>query len=166
MKNDPKVTSLNSFFCPTDVDFTVINDKEKQQNFTFKEPYWAEVWRFCLKNGRANQWIITVFSTNQLMVAALTRYWVSLRLKTLVVHVLQSKSRGQDLFDQIMYHIDLVETDYFGLQFMDTEQVSVSNKLLRISPVDCPLRQLTPSFFWSLAALAGYVEVYQETDPR
>ncbi|XP_030249722.1 band 4.1-like protein 4B [Sparus aurata] len=37
---------------------------------------------------------------------------------------LPSKSRGQDLFDQIMYHIDLVETDYFGLQFMDTEQVS------------------------------------------
>lgn len=40
----------------------------------------------------------------------------------------QSKCKGQDLFDQIMYHIDLVETDYFGLQFMDTEQVSVSNK--------------------------------------
>lgn len=38
----------------------------------------------------------------------------------------QSKCKGQDLFDQIMYHIDLVETDYFGLQFMDTEQVSVS----------------------------------------
>ncbi|XP_013871092.1 band 4.1-like protein 4B isoform X2 [Austrofundulus limnaeus] len=37
---------------------------------------------------------------------------------------LASKSRGQDLFDQIMYHIDLVETDYFGLQFMDTDQVS------------------------------------------
>lgn len=29
-----------------------------------------------------------------------------------------------------MYHIDLVETDYFGLQFMDTDQVSVSNLLL------------------------------------
>uniref|UniRef100_A0A8D3B8I6 Erythrocyte membrane protein band 4.1 like 4B n=1 Tax=Scophthalmus maximus TaxID=52904 RepID=A0A8D3B8I6_SCOMX len=37
---------------------------------------------------------------------------------------LPSKSKGQDLFDQIMYHIDLVETDYFGLQFMDMEQVS------------------------------------------
>uniref|UniRef100_A0AAX7SFF3 FERM domain-containing protein n=1 Tax=Astatotilapia calliptera TaxID=8154 RepID=A0AAX7SFF3_ASTCA len=37
---------------------------------------------------------------------------------------LASKSKGQDLFDQIMYHIDLVETDYFGLQFMDTDQVS------------------------------------------
>ncbi|XP_049902792.1 band 4.1-like protein 4B isoform X1 [Epinephelus moara] len=37
---------------------------------------------------------------------------------------LPSKSKGQDLFDQIMYHIDLVESDYFGLQFMDTEQVS------------------------------------------
>lgn len=45
----------------------------------------------------------------------------------------QSKSKGQDLFDQIMYHIDLVETDYFGLQFMDTDQVSVSNKLSRPS---------------------------------
>ncbi|KAM9851454.1 band 4.1-like protein 4B [Aulostomus maculatus] len=37
---------------------------------------------------------------------------------------LPSKSKGQDLFDQIMYHIDLVETDYFGLQYMDTDQVS------------------------------------------
>uniref|UniRef100_A0A8C2X183 Erythrocyte membrane protein band 4.1 like 4B n=1 Tax=Cyclopterus lumpus TaxID=8103 RepID=A0A8C2X183_CYCLU len=37
---------------------------------------------------------------------------------------LPSKSKGQDLFDQIMYHIDLVETEYFGLQYMDTEQVS------------------------------------------
>uniref|UniRef100_A0A669CZC0 Erythrocyte membrane protein band 4.1 like 4B n=1 Tax=Oreochromis niloticus TaxID=8128 RepID=A0A669CZC0_ORENI len=37
---------------------------------------------------------------------------------------LPSKSKGQDLFDQIMYHIDLVETEYFGLQFMDMDQVS------------------------------------------
>ncbi|KAK9513770.1 hypothetical protein VZT92_027276 [Zoarces viviparus] len=37
---------------------------------------------------------------------------------------LPSMSKGQDLFDQIMYHIDLVETDYFGLQYMDSEQVS------------------------------------------
>ncbi|KAM7420758.1 hypothetical protein PAMA_015127 [Pampus argenteus] len=37
---------------------------------------------------------------------------------------LPSKSKGQDLFDQIMYHIDLVETDYFGLQYMDTDQIS------------------------------------------
>uniref|UniRef100_A0A673AXJ8 Erythrocyte membrane protein band 4.1 like 4B n=1 Tax=Sphaeramia orbicularis TaxID=375764 RepID=A0A673AXJ8_9TELE len=37
---------------------------------------------------------------------------------------LPSKCKGQDLFDQIMYHIDLVETDYFGLQYMDTDQVS------------------------------------------
>ncbi|XP_061632418.1 band 4.1-like protein 4B [Phyllopteryx taeniolatus] len=32
---------------------------------------------------------------------------------------LPSKSKGQELFDQIMYHIDLVEADYFGLQYMD-----------------------------------------------
>ncbi|KAJ3597251.1 hypothetical protein NHX12_000779 [Muraenolepis orangiensis] len=37
---------------------------------------------------------------------------------------LPSKSKGQELFDQILYHLDLVEADYFGLQFMDSEQVS------------------------------------------
>uniref|UniRef100_A0A8C8JQU7 FERM domain-containing protein n=1 Tax=Oncorhynchus tshawytscha TaxID=74940 RepID=A0A8C8JQU7_ONCTS len=34
------------------------------------------------------------------------------------------RSKGQELFDQIRYHLDLVEADYFGLQFMDPEQVS------------------------------------------
>ncbi|XP_026780277.2 band 4.1-like protein 4B isoform X1 [Pangasianodon hypophthalmus] len=37
---------------------------------------------------------------------------------------LPKNARGQDLFDQIMYHLDLVEADYFGLQFMDPEQVA------------------------------------------
>ncbi|CAB1334661.1 unnamed protein product [Coregonus sp. 'balchen'] len=36
------------------------------------------------------------------------------------------RSKGQELFDQIRYHLDLVEADYFGLQFMDPEQVSLS----------------------------------------
>uniref|UniRef100_A0A8D2JA15 Erythrocyte membrane protein band 4.1 like 4B n=1 Tax=Varanus komodoensis TaxID=61221 RepID=A0A8D2JA15_VARKO len=36
---------------------------------------------------------------------------------------LPKHAKGQDLFDQIVYHLDLVETDYFGLQFMDTFQV-------------------------------------------
>uniref|UniRef100_G1N4K0 Erythrocyte membrane protein band 4.1 like 4B n=1 Tax=Meleagris gallopavo TaxID=9103 RepID=G1N4K0_MELGA len=33
-------------------------------------------------------------------------------------------AKGQELFDQIVYHLDLVETDYFGLQFMDASQVT------------------------------------------
>ncbi|XP_036394342.1 band 4.1-like protein 4B [Megalops cyprinoides] len=37
---------------------------------------------------------------------------------------LPKKAKGQDLFDQIMYHLDLVEADYFGLQFMDQDQMS------------------------------------------
>ncbi|XP_072572326.1 band 4.1-like protein 4B isoform X3 [Paramormyrops kingsleyae] len=37
---------------------------------------------------------------------------------------LPKKAKGQDLFDQIVYHLDLVEADYFGLQFMDSEQIS------------------------------------------
>lgn len=39
--------------------------------------------------------------------------------------LLQKNAKGQDLFDQIVYHLDLVETDYFGLQFMDASQVTV-----------------------------------------
>ncbi|CAI9532269.1 unnamed protein product [Staurois parvus] len=36
---------------------------------------------------------------------------------------LPKKAKGQALFDQIMYHLDLIEMDYFGLQFMDSAQV-------------------------------------------
>ncbi|XP_053323235.1 band 4.1-like protein 4B isoform X2 [Spea bombifrons] len=37
---------------------------------------------------------------------------------------LPKHAKGQDLFDQIVYHLDLIETDYFGLQFTDAAQVS------------------------------------------
>ncbi|XP_006868792.1 PREDICTED: band 4.1-like protein 5 isoform X2 [Chrysochloris asiatica] len=37
---------------------------------------------------------------------------------------LQKKAKGQELFDQIMYHLDLIESDYFGLRFMDSAQVA------------------------------------------
>ncbi|KAK2109113.1 hypothetical protein P7K49_014278 [Saguinus oedipus] len=36
----------------------------------------------------------------------------------------QKKAKGQELFDQIMYHLDLIESDYFGLRFMDSAQVA------------------------------------------
>ncbi|XP_036110270.1 band 4.1-like protein 5 isoform X5 [Molossus molossus] len=34
------------------------------------------------------------------------------------------KAKGQELFDQITYHLDLIESDYFGLRFMDSAQVA------------------------------------------
>lgn len=34
------------------------------------------------------------------------------------------------MFDQIVYHLDLVETDYFGLQFLDSAQVAVCMPLI------------------------------------
>ncbi|XP_030714932.1 band 4.1-like protein 4B isoform X3 [Globicephala melas] len=37
---------------------------------------------------------------------------------------LPKHAKGQDLFDQIVYHLDLVETDYFGLQFLDSAQAA------------------------------------------
>ncbi|XP_044293909.1 band 4.1-like protein 5 isoform X2 [Varanus komodoensis] len=37
---------------------------------------------------------------------------------------LPKKAKGQHLFEQIMYHLDLIESDYFGLRFMDSAQVA------------------------------------------
>ncbi|KAJ6665592.1 hypothetical protein lerEdw1_003435 [Lerista edwardsae] len=36
----------------------------------------------------------------------------------------RKKAKGQHLFEQIMYHLDLIENDYFGLRFMDSAQVA------------------------------------------
>uniref|UniRef100_A0A672TCN8 Band 4.1-like protein 5 n=1 Tax=Sinocyclocheilus grahami TaxID=75366 RepID=A0A672TCN8_SINGR len=36
---------------------------------------------------------------------------------------LPKKAKGAELFEQIMYHLDIVEKDYFGLRFMDSAQV-------------------------------------------
>lgn len=40
----------------------------------------------------------------------------------------QKKAKGEELFDQIMYHLDIIEKDYFGLRFMDSAQVPVRLK--------------------------------------
>uniref|UniRef100_A0A3Q4HNQ0 Erythrocyte membrane protein band 4.1 like 5 n=1 Tax=Neolamprologus brichardi TaxID=32507 RepID=A0A3Q4HNQ0_NEOBR len=39
---------------------------------------------------------------------------------------LPKKAKGEELFEQIMYHLDIVEKDYFGIRFMDSAQVPVS----------------------------------------
>ncbi|XP_075912951.1 band 4.1-like protein 5 isoform X5 [Petromyzon marinus] len=45
-------------------------------------------------------------------------------MSMIIIHIsTQKKAKGQELFDQIMYHLDVEETDYFGLQFMDSAQV-------------------------------------------
>uniref|UniRef100_A0A8C5PLK6 Erythrocyte membrane protein band 4.1 like 4B n=1 Tax=Leptobrachium leishanense TaxID=445787 RepID=A0A8C5PLK6_9ANUR len=36
---------------------------------------------------------------------------------------LPKHAKGEDLFDQIVYHLDIIETEYFGLQFADSGQV-------------------------------------------
>lgn len=36
---------------------------------------------------------------------------------------LQKKAMGSDLYEQVFYSLDLIEKDYFGLQFMDANHV-------------------------------------------
>ncbi|KAG7256206.1 hypothetical protein CRUP_013309, partial [Coryphaenoides rupestris] len=43
---------------------------------------------------------------------------------------LPKKAKGEELFEQIMYHLDIVEKDYFGLRFMDSAQVPLKQDIL------------------------------------
>ncbi|RMC18702.1 hypothetical protein DUI87_04598 [Hirundo rustica rustica] len=51
---------------------------------------------------------------------------------------LPKKAKGQLLFEQIMYHLDLIESDYFGLRFMDSAQVAVGWSSRTPEPVGPP----------------------------
>ena len=42
--------------------------------------------------------------------------------------LLQKKSLGEELYEKVFYHLDLVETDYFGLQFTDVTNVTVGSR--------------------------------------
>jgi hypothetical protein len=41
--------------------------------------------------------------------------------------VLQKKAVGSDLYEQVFYSLDLIEKDYFGLQYTDANNVQVSS---------------------------------------
>ena len=43
-----------------------------------------------------------------------------------IVFLFQKKSEGHILLEQVFYHLDLIEKDYFGLQYTDHHNVSVS----------------------------------------
>jgi hypothetical protein len=40
--------------------------------------------------------------------------------------MLQKKAVGSDLYEQVFYSLDLIEKDYFGLQYTDANNVQVS----------------------------------------
>lgn len=44
------------------------------------------------------------------------------------VHFPQKRSRGQVLFDKVCEHLNLLEKDYFGLTYRDTENQKVTHK--------------------------------------
>lgn len=49
----------------------------------------------------------------------------------------QKKAKGEELFEQIMYHLDIVEKDYFGLRFMDSAQVPVRMEKELFASLQC-----------------------------
>ena len=48
----------------------------------------------------------------------------------------QKKSQGHVLLEQVFYHLDVIEKDYFGLQYTDHHNVSVSTVMVIIFRTD------------------------------
>ena len=48
---------------------------------------------------------------------------------------LQKDSKGQVVFDQCCKELDLLEKDYFGLRYVDTDKQRVGFNLIRHAPV-------------------------------
>lgn len=47
-------------------------------------------------------------------------------LKFIPLFDFQKKGYGSDLIEQVFYHLDILEKDYFGLQYTDAYNVNVS----------------------------------------
>ena len=51
--------------------------------------------------------------------------WDSTAAQDVWCRVLQKKAVGSDLYEQVFYSLDLIEKDYFGLQYTDANNVQV-----------------------------------------
>lgn len=49
-----------------------------------------------------------------------------------LLFLFQKSSLGSALYEKVLYHLDITETDYFGLLYSDTSDVNVSHSLLAI----------------------------------
>lgn len=60
---------------------------------------------------------------------------------------LQKKSHGNVLLEQVFYHLDILEKDYFGLQYTDHYNVNVSIMAILIQPNGNPVLKIN-SLVW------------------
>lgn len=56
--------------------------------------------------------------------------------------MLQKKAVGSDLYEQVFYSLDLIEKDYFGLQYTDANNVQVSSPQYKFYPLIHVMSQL------------------------
>jgi len=61
-------------------------------------------------------------------------FWWLVKIKLCIINFglfcdLQKKALGSELYEQVFYNLDLIEKDYFGLQFTDSNHVQVRTLL-------------------------------------
>lgn len=88
-----------------------------------KKPNWSVVFNVCVAPQKKKTTVIHIFKSSDCVF--------------LFVLPHQKKAKGEELFDQIMYHLDIVEKDYFGLRFMDSAQVPVRRRSLLLCSFAC-----------------------------
>lgn len=53
-------------------------------------------------------------------------YLFQFKTYNFILLLLQKRSLGSALLEQVLYHLDIIEKDYFGLQYTDPHNVNVS----------------------------------------
>lgn len=61
---------------------------------------------------------------------------------------LQKRAKGQELLDRVFEHLELVEKDYFGLQFADVPQADGEDMVCSNTPPCCVVRSVCMSGVW------------------
>ena len=80
------------------------------------EPWISGVW-----GDRSTNWATT---TAQLMV--LFAIMKTLAASNLMIHLsmFQKQCKGFDLYDKVFCHLDIIERDYFGLKYLDSNNTT------------------------------------------
>ena len=58
-------------------------------------------------------------------------------IKDVFIIIFQSKALGKILFEQVCKQLNLLEVDYFGLEYQDTQGITVSHINFYITYVYC-----------------------------
>ena len=92
-----------------------------------------------------------------------SRIW-ALMLLFRITLLFQAKAVGKMLFEQVCKQLNLLETDYFGLEYMDTQGVVVSLFFLFSFLIKCPMKEMFVLYFRLFISQLVYNNIYKNNN--